>query len=107
MPWDAIADLQEALNRINNVAGDLQMQAAVIDDAAFAQAGVSVDTAQLNQVVEDVTRIAQEYGLRIPREFGLLVKQMLYFNRFMSQMAPELSLSDPRIDFGSSDSELL
>ena len=43
-------------------------------------------------------RVADDNGIRFPREFGLLLKQLLYFDRYTRLLAPKLSvLSDDRI----------
>lgn len=43
-------------------------------------------------------RVADDNGIRFPREFGLLLKQLLYFDRYTRLLAPKLSvLSDERI----------
>ena len=46
-----------------------------------------------------LVRVADENGIRFPREFGLLLKQMLYFDRYTRLLAPKLSvLSDDRVN---------
>ena len=43
-------------------------------------------------------RVSEAYGLRFPREFGILVKQLLYFDRYTRLLAPDLNvLDDERI----------
>ena len=55
-------------------------------------AGERVPRAQL-------VRVADDNGIRFPREFGLLLKQMLYFDRYTRLLAPKLSvLSDDRVN---------
>ena len=42
--------------------------------------------------------MSEAYGLRFPREFGILVKQLLYFDRYTRLLAPDLNvLDDERI----------
>ena len=44
-------------------------------------------------------RVADDNGIRFPHEFGLLLKQMLYFDRYTRLLAPKLSvLSDDRVN---------
>ncbi len=51
-----------------------------------------------NRLVLDVVDIGEKRGLRFPREFALLVKQMLYFDRFVQELAPELDVfTDDRV----------
>jgi predicted unusual protein kinase regulating ubiquinone biosynthesis (AarF/ABC1/UbiB family) len=50
------------------------------------------DEDKLNTVMFDIADISKRNGLRIPREFGLLIKQMLYFDRYAKILAPEVDL---------------
>ena len=46
-----------------------------------------------------LVRVADDNGIRFPREFGLLLKQMLYFDRYTRLLAPNLNaLSDERVN---------
>lgn len=60
----------------------------------------SLDIAErANRLVLDVVDIAERRGLKFPREFALLIKQMLYFDRFVQELAPELDvLTDDRVN---------
>ncbi|CAJ1408990.1 unnamed protein product [Effrenium voratum] len=64
--------------------------------------GTSVDESQIQDVVLDIAQVAGNNGLKLPREFGLLIKQSLYFDRYTKLLAPELNMmSDDRIaNFG-------
>lgn len=43
-------------------------------------------------------RVSESYGLRFPREFALLMKQLLYFDRYTRLLAPSMNmLQDDRI----------
>ena len=46
-------------------------------------------------VMIDFSAISQRHGIRFPREFTLLVKQFLYFDRYIRLLAPELDMFDP------------
>ncbi len=50
------------------------------------------DESKLNRIMYDLKDIAEKNGLKIPREFALLMKQMLYFDRYVKSMAPEINL---------------
>eukprot|EP00440_Ansanella_granifera_P041961 gb/GFBE01045490.1/.p1 GENE.gb/GFBE01045490.1/~~gb/GFBE01045490.1/.p1 ORF type:complete len:544 (+),score=161.53 gb/GFBE01045490.1/:1-1632(+) len=59
---------------------------------------VSVDESQIQDLVLDIAQVAGNNGLKLPREFGLLIKQSLYFDRYTKLLAPELNMmSDERI----------
>jgi len=43
-------------------------------------------------------RVSESYGLKFPREFALLIKQLLYFDRYTRLLAPNMNmLQDQRI----------
>ena len=49
---------------------------------------LSTNPADLNDVMLDVVAVGERHGIRFPRDFALLFKQMLYFDRFMRVLAP-------------------
>lgn len=65
---------------------------------ASIAANVEVDERQMNALFLDVIRVSESYGLRFPREFALLLKQLLYFDRYTRLLAPNMNmLRDQRI----------
>jgi aarF domain-containing kinase len=53
----------------------------------------------LNRALMDLVAVGRRHGIRFPREFTLLVKQFLYFDRYIRMLAPDLSLfGDERFD---------
>lgn len=57
---------------------------------------------QVNRLLIEVIRVGEENGIRFPREFGLLMKQMLYFDRYTQILAPGLQVfNDSRVDLGT------
>eukprot|EP00984_Skeletonema_dohrnii_P035917 scaffold36305_cov489-Skeletonema_dohrnii-CCMP3373.AAC.1 len=40
-----------------------------------------------------IVDVTEDNGLKLPREFGLLVKQSLYFDRYLKILAPDLNTS--------------
>lgn len=66
-------------------------------------AEVGINEEQVTELLLEVVRVANNNGLKLPREFALLVKQALYFDRYTKLLAPELNpLSDERVDLGLS-----
>lgn len=62
-------------------------------------AAVAVDEQQINKLLLQLVRVSEGYGLRFPREFGLLMKQLLYFDRYTRLLAPTLNvLDDSRVN---------
>ena len=56
---------------------------------------------QLNELLLKIVRAGETHGLRFPREFGLLLKQILYFDRYVKILAPTLQIiNDRRINLG-------
>ncbi|KAL2558318.1 putative aarF domain-containing protein kinase [Forsythia ovata] len=71
-------------------------------NATAVSANVVVDERQMNALFLDVVRVSESYGLRFPREFALLMKQLLYFDRYTRLLAPNLNmLRDRRISIVS------
>lgn len=44
--------------------------------------------ADLNDIMMDMVGVGECHGIKFPRDFALLFKQMLYFDRFMRVLAP-------------------
>ncbi|KAK9802984.1 hypothetical protein WJX73_004259 [Symbiochloris irregularis] len=62
---------------------------------------VSADDSQVNRLLLKVVELGENYGIRFPREFGLLLKQFLYFDRYTRILAPTMSvLQDERVNLG-------
>lgn len=47
---------------------------------------------ELNALMAHLTDIGKRHGIRFPKDFALLAKQLLYFDRFMLTLAPEMDL---------------
>ncbi|MFB6349336.1 ABC1 kinase family protein [Moraxella sp. ZJ142] len=46
----------------------------------------------LNAMMLEMVEIGKRHGIHFPRDFALLLKQLLYFDRFMLTLAPEMEL---------------
>ncbi|WFF39552.1 AarF/ABC1/UbiB kinase family protein [Moraxella nasibovis] len=46
----------------------------------------------LNAMMLELSEIGKRHGIHFPRDFALLLKQLLYFDRFMVTLAPEMEL---------------
>ena len=44
-------------------------------------AALGLDDAQLNRMLLQIVQIGNDHGIRFPRELGMLLKQLLYFDR--------------------------
>ena len=66
------------------------------DPAVSAQ--LLVDEKETTEMVLELVKVADENGLRLPREFGFLLKQALYFDRYQKLLAPDVDpLRDSRV----------
>ncbi len=86
------ADLEALFTRLNDVAVDARGEMALLDER------------ELNRVMIQMVEIGERHGLRFPREFALLMKQMLYFDRYIRILAPGMDLfQDARVQRMLSD----
>jgi len=113
-------DIGEVIASIDSMTAD------IATTASAGAAASAIDETQLNRAVAAVARVAEgcrilaalamhcirslwsaplspprsalRYGIRFPREFALLIKQVLYFDRYTSLLAPGLDvLNDERL----------
>ncbi len=121
--WNAMTALMEATQTeeyrtmaralIDMGATDVQ-----VDESAFARdleqlfggfhklgnaalRGGRVNENDVNRAMFDLVDIGEKHGIRFPREFALLMKQFLYFDRYTRILAPDLDMfADARIQRG-------
>jgi len=76
---------------LDAVAADLQKAYAPILTTSFGDLNYG-------SVLPDILRASVKHRMRLPREFVLVTKQMLYFDRYAKLLAPKLNIfSDPRL----------
>jgi len=46
----------------------------------------------INNILMDMVKVGEDNGIHFPREFALLLKQFLYFDRYVHVLAPELDM---------------
>ncbi len=80
--------------RVEDLSADLQklyrqMDRMVPDDMPY-----QVDQAEddVNNILMDMVKVGESHGLHFPREFALLLKQFLYFDRYVHILAPEMDV---------------
>ncbi len=57
-----------------------------------------VDEMEINHLVLSLSEAGRKNGIRFPREFALLIKQFLYFDRYIKILAPRMNMfQDSRI----------
>ncbi|KAM0910768.1 hypothetical protein ACQ4PT_013909 [Festuca glaucescens] len=95
-------DLQKIFSSLQELDTEIIVAAARSSDATAVSANVVVDERQMNAVFLDLVRVSESYGLKFPREFALLMKQLLYFDRYTRLLAPSMNmLRDERINITS------
>ena len=95
------ADLAELFRKLDQLDAELVVNTTTTRAGTTAAAGLAVDQAQLNRVTLDLIRVGETHGLKFPREFGLLLKQLLYFDRYVQLLAPGLDVvGDERLRIG-------
>ena len=48
----------------------------------------------MNDVINTLAEVARNHGIRFPRSFTLLLKQFLYFDRYIQILDPDANLFD-------------
>jgi predicted unusual protein kinase regulating ubiquinone biosynthesis (AarF/ABC1/UbiB family) len=66
-----------------------QMDRMVPDESAY-RADQAED--EVNGILMDMVKVGESHGLHFPREFALLLKQFLYFDRYVHILAPEMDV---------------
>lgn len=119
--WGACMGFMDALQQTNyqQMAKNMVkmgMTHTVVDEAVLAkdmerlfsgvlladpQKVMSGDIGDLNGIMMDMVGIGERHGIHFPRDFALLMKQMLYFDRFMRVLTPYMDV------FGDSRLQLL
>jgi aarF domain-containing kinase len=92
-----LAEVMAAMGSTNE---KVDLDALAKDLAAAYQPMLDNELAAVKyaDVIPAIMRTAVRHGLRMPRDFVLVVKQMLYFDRYAKVLAPNLNVfRDPRI----------
>jgi aarF domain-containing kinase len=67
------------------------------------QGSLNFDEDDVTKMLLEIVDVTENNGLKLPREFGLLVKQSLYFDRFLKILAPNVDvINDTRVGLGAS-----
>ena len=128
--WDAMARFFDAIGRgdhhtvaecmaiigmtreevdINALARDIkgfQDRLASVEPALIMEGGGRSEK-EVNRLMLDLVKIGEQHGIRFPRSFALLLKQFLYFDRYIQALAPELDMfNDERVDMWGTLEEL-
>lgn len=92
-------DIDNVLNKMNSVQADVSIMASASTGELTGQ--VSVDETEITNLLLELVEVTEKNGLKLPREFGLLVKQSLYFDRYLKILAPNVDvMNDDRVQIG-------
>ncbi|HET8731775.1 MAG TPA: AarF/ABC1/UbiB kinase family protein [Moraxellaceae bacterium] len=79
-------DLEQLYGTFTNVNPEHVLNGAVNDN-------------EINRIMLDIVAAGERHGIRFPRAFALLLKQILYFDRYVKILAPDLNVfADDRIE---------
>jgi aarF domain-containing kinase len=99
--FDKLAQVMVAMGSIER--GKVDMDKLGKDLAAAYEPMLSDEAspAKYADIIPMILRTGVKHGMRMPRDFVLVVKQMLYFDRYAKLLAPQLNVfRDPRIVAG-------
>jgi len=84
------------LRRVYETLDSIEPTVTVEEDAVggAARAAVSVDQQQVAQLAADLLVAAEENKIKLPKAFGILIKQLIYFDRYVQLLAPDLDVID-------------
>jgi aarF domain-containing kinase len=89
-------DIEQVMLDMSKVQPDIA--AVGISGDGTVQAAISFDEDEVTNMLLKIVAVTEDNGLKLPREFGLLVKQSLYFDRYLKILAPGLDIaSDSRM----------
>ncbi|CAM9511939.1 unnamed protein product [Pylaiella littoralis] len=93
-------DIEKVMDSLGSVEARLDTSAVIEEDTGRVSYGtsVNVDQESITKLLLDIIGVAENNGLKLPREFGMLIKQALYFDRYTRLLAPDLDpLRDDRV----------
>jgi len=96
------SDLEKVMTKLMSVQPDVILDTTTPDMTSMS---VAIEGEEVTNLLLEVVAVTENNGLRLPREFGLLVKQSLYFDRYLKILAPGLDvMNDERVGLSSSSS---
>ncbi|KAL7467785.1 hypothetical protein ACHAXS_008025 [Conticribra weissflogii] len=99
---DADVDIKKFGRDIEQVMADMarvqpNVSAVGLSDGSV-QGVMTFNEDEVTNMLLKIVSVTEDNGLKLPREFGLLVKQSLYFDRYLKILAPGLDIaSDSRM----------
>lgn len=90
------------IKRVMKSIGGLQTDVTIgISEDGTTSGRLDFDENEITNVLLELVDVTEDNGLKLPREFGLLVKQSLYFDRYLKILAPNVDvINDSRVALG-------
>ncbi len=80
---------------VDRLAHDIEkLYARLVDIDPMTVVKAEKNDTEINRLLTDIVEIGENHGIRFPRSFALLVKQFLYFDRYVQILAPEMNIFD-------------
>jgi aarF domain-containing kinase len=93
-------ELTDVLIEMGGVGGDVDGEALAADMKQVYSPLLSMNFGEMNygDFLPQILGMARKHQLRLPNEFILIIKQLLYFDRYAKLLAPTLNVfTDPRV----------
>ncbi len=93
-----LADVLVSMGAVDTKAIDIDAFAADLQKCYSPWLSKSYAQFNIRDVLPEVMRVSVKHRMRLPREFVLITKQLLYFDRYAKALAPNLNIfTDPRV----------
>ncbi len=86
--------------KMGSCAASVDMDALAADLRTIYEPLLAREVSSVNyaDILPGILHAAEKHGMRLPRDFVLVTKQMLYFDRYAKKLAPKLNVfRDPRL----------
>jgi aarF domain-containing kinase len=96
--FDKLANVMIAMGTVD---GNTVNREALAKDLSIAYEPLlrsTLDSVKYADMIPAIMRVSVKHQMRLPRDFVLITKQMLYFDRYAKVLAPKLNIfRDPRV----------
>ncbi len=90
--YAALADVMIEIGAVDEERLDLPAFVADLDRVYSPLIEKNLTEIKYEEILPDIMGVGYRYGVRLPREFLLILKQLLYFDRFAKLAAPTLNV---------------
>lgn len=75
------SDLRSVIEKIDDLEATTSIVLDEYGNPVGATSSLNAESGELEAILLDIVQLSEKNGLKFPREFGLLLKQLLYFDR--------------------------